>query len=65
MNNSIQKFDPQDEDLLLTEMEMLEIYGGSGDKEKSQTVCDNDGAKFLANCSTTHNNNVSGCGCPQ
>ncbi len=64
MNNSIQKFDPQDENLLLTEMEMLEIYGGSGSDQETQNGCDNDGNKVLANCTTTNNNNVAGCACP-
>lgn len=41
MENEILTFSPADNELLLSEMEMMEVYGGTGDEGGTNTNCGN------------------------
>ena len=48
MKNEIMTFSPADNELLLSEMDMMEVYGGSGDEGGTNTYCH--GAKCVEGC---------------
>ena len=59
-------FSPVDNELLLSEMDMMEVYGGSGDGEESNTYCH--GARCSPDCGNkngicTGNNDVKTPAC--
>ena len=39
MKNEIMTFSPVDSELLLSEMDMMEVYGGTGDGDGTNTYC--------------------------
>ena len=39
MKNEIMTFSPVDNELLLSEMDMMEVYGGTGDGDDTNTYC--------------------------
>ena len=41
MKNEIMTFSPVDSELLLSEMDMMEVYGGTGDGGGTKTYCGN------------------------
>ena len=41
MNNEIMTFSPVDNELLLSEIDMMEVYGGTGDDSAPNTNCGN------------------------
>lgn len=47
MKNEILTFSPADNELLLSEMEMLEVYGGTGDEGGPNTNCGNAKCKCI------------------
>ena len=72
MKNEILTFPPADNELLLSEMEMLEVYGGTGTEGEPNTYCGNAKCKcpeikacnnkFLFSCNGSNSGSGSGSG---